>query len=240
MTQQLLLDVRLQDGSSFENFYPAGNAESLNSLLAAIGGLATAGEFQLIFLWGRSACGKTHLLQAACRQAQEQVLPLVYLPMKTVAALGPSMIEDMEQSTLVCIDDIDAIAGEMAWEQALFSLCERLMKSRALLLVSAAAAPSRLPLVLADLASRLSSGLTYQLSTLSDVDKQAALRLRAHNRGITLTEEVVGYLMQHYPRDLTVLFGLLDRIDTVSLTRQRRVTIPFIRELESSAKPTPG
>jgi len=59
------------------------------------------------------------------------------------------------------------------------------------------------------------------------------VRLRARNRGFEMPEDVVQYILSRYPRDMRSLFDLLDRIDRASLTHQRRVTIPFLRELEA-------
>ena len=47
-----------------------------------------------------------------------------------------------------------------------------------------------------------------------------------------MSEEVAGYLMARFPRDLHSLFALLDRLDAATLAAQRRLTIPFLRELE--------
>jgi DnaA family protein len=52
-----------------------------------------------------------------------------------------------------------------------------------------------------------------------------------------MPEDVVQYILSRYPRDMRSLFDLLDRIDRASLTHQRRVTIPFLRELEEMRIP---
>ncbi|HEX20308.1 MAG TPA: hypothetical protein ENG78_05760 [Acidiferrobacteraceae bacterium] len=86
---------------------------------------------------------------------------------------------------------------------------------------------------LPDLLSRLRAGLVYQMTSLDDEGKYAALRLRAANRGIEITDDVSEYLLRRYPRDMKILFALLERIDQTSLQRKRRVTIPLIREMEA-------
>ena len=72
----------------------------------------------------------------------------------------------------------------------------------------------------------------YQLHPLAEEEKLGALRLRARNRGFDLPEDVARYVLRRYPRDTRSLFALLERIDEASLARKRRITIPFIRELE--------
>lgn len=235
MSHQLSLNLRLKDGSSFSNFLPGSNREALDRLRAAVVAAATrekASE-QAMFLWGAESGGKTHLLQAACRLAQELGIAPVYVPLAEAAALSPSLLESVEQAPLVCLDDAERIAGRPEWEAALFSLIERLRAAGGTLIAAASAPPARLGLRLPDLTSRLAWGAVYALQPLSDAEKLEAVRLRARNRGFEMPEDVARYILSRYPRDMHSLFDLLDRIDRASLAHQRRVTIPFLRELEA-------
>ena len=68
----------------------------------------------------------------------------------------------------------------------------------------------------------------------------SALRSRAAQRGLELPEETAEYLLRRMPRDLASLYGVLDKLDEASLMAQRRLTVPFIRDvLETLAKTTP-
>lgn len=235
MSRQLALNLRLKDGSSFSNYFPGSNREVLERLRGAVVAAATErnASHNMMYLWGADACGKSHLLQAACRLAQELGLAPVYVPLAEAAALSPSLLEDAEQAPLVCLDDVQHVAGRSEWEAALFSLTERMRAVGGLQVCAANVPPARLGLKLPDLTSRLAWGTVYALQPLSDAEKLEAVRLRAHNRGIEMPEDVVQYILSRYPRDLRSLFDLLDRLDRASLTHQRRVTIPFLRELEA-------
>lgn len=229
---QLALNLRLRDASSFENFLVAGNREPFERVHASVARLAGSTPAQWLYLWGEAGCGKTHLLEAACRAAQEQGQAALYLPLREKATLSTALLEDVEQSALVCVDDVQAIAGDKAWEAALFALYERLRAQRRMLMLAAQTSPAGSDFKLADLASRLSAGLVYQLHALSDSEKISALRLRAQRRGLAMTEEVANYLLTRFPRDTHSLFALLDRLDVATLAAQRRLTIPFLRSLE--------
>jgi len=231
---QLALNLRLRDASSFENYFSARNREAVERLQRATqdlsGALYTPASWLL--LWGEPGTGKTHLLEAACRAAQEQGHAPLYVPLAEKANLTPALLEDVEQVPLVCIDDVDAIAGDAAWEAALFALYEHLRAHGGMLVMAARTGPVAIGLKLADLATRLAAGLVYQLQPLSDAEKIAALRLRAQRRGLEMTEEVASYLLTRFPRDMHSLFALLDRLDSAALAAQRRLTIPFLRSLE--------
>jgi DnaA family protein len=231
MSAQLALNLRLRDGSSFDNFFPGGNRELVDSLR----GLFTRRERgrRLLFLWGEVATGKTHLLEAACHLTHEQGLSAAYVPFADTEGLVPAMLEDLDRIAVVCLDDVDRVAGDAGWEQALFRLWERMNAANGLLIVSAARAPARLGLGLPDLATRLAAGLVYQAKPLSDDEKLQALARRARNRGLDLTDEVARYILSRYPRDLSSLFGLLERADRAAFASQRRLTIPFLRALDT-------
>jgi DnaA family protein len=242
VSQQLALNLRLKDGSSFNNFFPGPNREALERLRAAVVVAATREKAldKMLFLWGAEGGGKSHLLQAACRLAQELGLAPVYVPLAEAAELSPSLLEDAEKAPLVCLDDVERIAGRADWEAALFSLTERTRVAGGLQVCAANVPPARLGLRLPDLTSRLAWGTVYALQPLGDAEKLEAVRLRAHNRGFEMPEDVVQYILSRYPRDMRSLFDLLDRIDRASLTHQRRVTIPFLRELEAMSHEDAG
>ncbi|OGI53963.1 MAG: DnaA regulatory inactivator Hda [Candidatus Muproteobacteria bacterium RIFCSPHIGHO2_02_FULL_60_13] len=234
MNHQLSLNLRLKDASSFGNFHPGPNREALERLRAAVVTAATRDKASepLMFLWGAEGSGKTHLLQAACRLAQELGMAPVYVPLADVVELTPSLLEGVEAAPLVCLDDVERAANRPEWEAALFSLVERLRTAGGMLVIGAIAPPDRLGLRLPDLVSRLAWGATYALQPLDDTQKLEAVRLRAQHRGFEMPEDVARYIPSRYPRDMRSLFGLLDRIDQASLAQQRRVTIPFLRGLE--------
>jgi len=231
---QLALNLRLRDASSFENYLVANNREVFERLQNIVRHLGSVPHppASWLYLWGEPGTGKTHLLEAACRAVQEQGLAPLYVPLAEKAEFTTAFLEDIEQVPLVCVDDVDAIAGDRAWEAALFALYENLRAQGGMLVLAARVSPAGIGVTLADLTTRLAAGLVYHLQPLSDQDKIAALRLRAQRRGLEMTKEVASYLLTRFPRDTHSLFALLDRLDTATLAAQRRLTIPFLRSLE--------
>jgi DnaA family protein len=135
----------------------------------------------------------------------------------------------MEQMALLALDDVERLAGNPAWELALFHLYNRMRDAGHRLVVAGNAPPAALGIILPDLLSRLGWGPVFQLQPLSDSEKAAALRLRAHQRGMELSAEVADYLLNHASRQMHDLFTLLERLDEGSLAAQRKLTIPFVR-----------
>lgn len=223
MIEQLPLGVGLRDSAAFENFHPGANAQAVRQLRAA------ADPF--IYLWGAPGAGKTHLLQAACAATLHLQQRAAYLPLREAERFAPGMIQGWENLELVCVDDIDAIAGRVDWERALFNLYNSLREQEGRLIVAAGGAPAGLRVTLPDLRSRLGHGLVFQLQELDDAGKLAAMRLRARRRGFELPEEAGMYLLNRYQRDMHSLCRLLDVLDTASLAAHRRLTIPFVKSV---------
>jgi DnaA family protein len=227
MSTQLPLDVRLEDGASFESFVAGENGLAVDCLRRLAQG---SGESQTL-LWGASGSGKSHLLQAVCRAANQRGIPSAYLPLTSLAGLGPSLVEGLATQRVVCIDDIEHVLGDSAWEQALFGLINEGRAADSRLVFAAGTAPAELDVTLADLRSRLLWGPVFRLEPSDDREKLLILQHRAAARGFELPDESARYLLTRYPRDLRQLLKLLDRIDIASLAAQRRATLPFIKSV---------
>ena len=225
MSEQLTLRVGLSDHACFENFYSAGNLEVIHGLQR----LVQNGR-DLVFLIGVSGSGKTHLLYAVQKDAMSNTRRATYLSMsdKYVVEQLSSFLDFGE---LLCIDDVHCAAGNEHLEKLLFNLIEQQRQLHGGLLLAADQSTRELSWLIPDLASRLQMGTSYQLRSLTDHQKKEALRLRARHRGFDFPEEVIDFVMSRLPRDTKALFNLLDQIDEASLSAQRRVTIPLVKEL---------
>jgi len=69
------------------------------------------------------------------------------------------------------------------------------------------------------------------LRPLDEAGEHEALRRRAAQRGLDLPDETTRYLLRRFPRDMRTLGKLLDEIDVAALSAQRRLTVPFVREI---------
>ena len=221
---QLALPLQLQDHAVFASFHAAGN----EPLVATLRDLA-AGEVDTgCWIWGSRATGKTHLLQAVCDAVGDRA---VYVPLRALAGAGPALIEGVEARAIVCIDDIEEVAADAAWETALFQLCNGLQERGGNLVVAAAAAPREVGFSLADLRSRMSRLAVFQVHPLDEAQRVSALQLRAGHRGLELPDDTAAYLLRRTARDMGSLYELLDRLDLEALRAQRRLTIPFVRDV---------
>lgn len=226
MINQLTLNMRLRDDATFENFQIGENVELINHLR----NILCSQKFPFVYLWGRGA-GRTHLLQACCQMASQQNLTSIFLSLKQHREFSSQILEGIENMFLVCLDDVEAIAKNREWEEALFYFYNRSIEKNARLIISGHSIPTEIGFALADLTSRLATGLIFQVKVLNDAQKLDALKMRAKVRGIYLSDEVGTYLLNHYPRDMEALFNALDRLDLASWENKRKLTIPFVKRV---------
>ena len=150
-----------------------------------------------------------------------------------LAALGEDLgvaLEGLEQYSLVCLDELELVAGGEAAEQALFHCFNRVRDQQSKLIIASHQPVRGLGLTLPDLESRLQWGMTLHLPALSDAVKGRILQQRALERGIMLPEDVVAYIMKRSERSPNQLLEILDQLDRASLSAQRKLTVPFVKQ----------
>ncbi len=224
MNQQILFSSQDQVQQTFENYYPAENQNLLTALKQFI---EMSSEFRCFYIYGQSGSGKTHLLNAVINALTDE---FTFIDLKRSDQFN-AQIHDGDLNFLI-LDNFEYLLDR---ESEMMLLYETLKQRAGKLLIGASVSPKALKLKLEDLVSRLMSGQVFELKLLSDEDKINALKHRAQLRGFDLSEEVTNYVINRYPRDFRTLFDLLDKFDDASLSSQRKLTVPFIKQLEKQS-----
>ena len=142
-------------------------------------------------------------------------------------------MDQLEELDVVCLDNIQAIAGDISWQVAVFDLYNRMTEQGKALIIVADQAPTELGITLPDLVSRLQACTSFQLRLLGDEDKQKLLQQKARLRGMELPDEVARFLLNRQQRDIRELVQILDLLDKASIVHQRKLTIPFVKDMLS-------
>lgn len=214
---QLPLAVQLRDTASFDTYFPGPNVEAVAALR----------EARLpALLFGAEGSGRTHLLQACCREHAG-----TYLPLGAAVDYGPDALDGLIQPARLYLDDLDAWLGEREREFALLRLLDARRAAQHVTVLAASAPPERLILALPDLRTRLSALTVLGLRPLDDAQRAQLLRTRAMARGLELPEEVSRWLLHTQARGAAPLLDALDRLDRASLSAKRRLTLPFVQSV---------
>lgn len=218
--KQLPLPIALPASDGFDTVLAGANAQALAHLQALVPGAAAGPP---VYLWGPEGSGKTRLLQALAKAHAAAGVPVAWFD--SVAPLPWAWPEGGQLLVLDQADQLDA-----ARQQAAFALFVEATSQAVAWVAAGRCPPIDLPLR-DDLRSRLGWGHVFALQPLADGQAQQALQREAARRGISLSAEVVGYLLTRFERNLGPLMALLDRLDAFALAEQRAVTVPLLKKM---------
>ena len=218
---QIPLPVSISEYMTFETFYLSSNKAVIDSI--------KDDKNKLIWIAGLNGTGKTHILQATVNYMDDGDNRLLYLPMAESKDFTPDILDNLSQFDLVAIDDIENVIGDFSWEEQLLILYEELIHTKCRILISSNDTPQGLSFQLPDLASRFSLGLVDRLKPMNEEQIIKAISLHATVRGFNLPAEVAKYLISRVPRDVSVLVDIIKLLDYESLSKQRKLTVPFIK-----------
>ena len=223
--KQLTFPWNKENKSSFKGFYPIESNKQLLFLLQD----ADFDDDLLIF--GPKDSGKTYLLQAMCNLVNNNGKSSLFLPMKQAIKLSADILDSLEAIELVCLDGIEHVIGNKAWETAMFNLINRSLNSNNRLIFTSSKNIYNMNFKLNDLDSRLRKIQSHELHCLSDNEILNALKYIADLRSIELGNKEAQYLLTYANRNISDLVKILESLDQLSMEMKRRITIPLIKQV---------
>jgi DnaA-homolog protein len=135
-------------------------------------------------------------------------------------------------SQILTFDDCQRFSDEQARDA--FVAFTQALSDPAQALVLAGDRPATQLQLRADLQSRIVQCLSFELKRLSDADLRLALAVAIAERGIHTAPEILNYLLNRLPRNMTTLRAALDLLDHTSLERKSPISLAMARELFGS------
>jgi chromosomal replication initiator protein len=237
---QLKLDFPQDRADTFDNLVPDPGNETAAKLCHRFASGVDAAPLSLA-LHGPALCGKTHLLSAMGRKAAETVGPqgVIYLD---CARLGAGEREEgdfgrvkdyvhaMDRALFLAVDSLEAAQVDEELADLVFHLYNEVTakpKGRFAAAVSIPPAEWTFP----DwLKTRLLWGHVVALRPVGDEARPKVLMKMAAEMRMTLPPEAAEWLVVHLPRDPQSQARVLGRVDRLSLTTGRKVSISLIKE----------
>jgi DnaA family protein len=223
--KQLTFPWNKENKSSFDSFYTT----KLNKQLLFL--LKNEALKDDLLIYGAKDSGKTYLLQALCNQFNNQGKSSFFLPVRQAIELSVDILDSLENIELVCIDGLESLVGNKAWEIGLFNLINRSFNSNNRLIFTSANNIDGMNFELKDLDSRLRKIQSHELHSLADDDILYALKHIANLRSIELGFKEAQYLLTYANRNISDLVQILESLDQLSMEMKRRITIPLIKEV---------
>jgi len=210
--EQLPFDLGHRAVFAREDFFVSGcNA-------AAVGWLDKypAWPAPLLVMYGPAASGKTHLL----RVWQKETGAAAY----DAAQVGAA-------PACVIVDDIDALIGDAAREEALLHLYNLQKERGGHILAAAATPPSHWGFCLRDLESRLRAAPAVAIGAPDDQLMAIVLTKLFSDRQIFVSQEVVSFIVPRLTRTFAAMRDIVAAVDRKAMVEKRAVTIPLVRTL---------
>lgn len=230
MHPQMTLALDTAPATSFSSFHTDADSAVVRDTVQAFAE-GRLSDVQL-YLWGGTGTGKSHLIAAACQTYSDRGYRVAYVPGDILNYRGS--LDGLEHVNLLCVDDLQRI--DRASEVDLFHCINRCRELDTRLIFASDRAPVELGLRLKDLQTRLAWGLVLQMRPLSDDALKQAFRQEIENRSLEASDEVLRYVFRRFPRRMSALKQLVDTLDEVSLSEQRRITIPLIKTVFGEAQ----
>lgn len=224
---QIPLPLSFDKQFSLQNYF-AENAAFISQSLTAL--FDETGE-SLIGLWGGSDSGKTHLVNACAHYARDCGIQFHLFDASQLMTVAAQNFSDLPSGSVLGIDNLDLLAGHREWEEQCYQIINRVKAGEIRFIFTLSRLPRDIGFKLPDLKSRLNWGLMVALTMSDDASLESILKQRAKLLGLEMSKEVLNYVLSHYSRKLSDQMVLLYQLERASLSKQRKITIPFIREI---------
>lgn len=176
-----------------------------------------------LVVYGDAKVGKTHLAHVFRR-----VSHAVFLQEENLEHLD-QFSRFMHSNSVYIIDNVHKLL-EM-YETQLFHFCNLLKEHDAYSLWIGEMHSSRWEIQLKDLSSRLSQFPQIAITQPEDALLEALMIKKISEMQVQVEETVQRYILTHTERSAAYLIRFLERINRISFTQQRKITIPLVKRV---------
>ncbi|WP_344805284.1 HdaA/DnaA family protein [Allohahella marinimesophila] len=224
LSSQLTLGLALGTQASFAN--AVDSKKPVQAMLER----QWSGAGSAVFLHGEPASGKSWLLYASV--ASLPASDAACLDLAELKQAGNArMLDDLDGFGLLCLDNVDLVAGLEDYEEHLFHLVNRYRDAEKHLVLAARQSPRALDIRLRDLASRLNAMQVIRLPRPDDTELLWLMTFKLKERGLEFDAALPQYLLLRLPRDMHSVDAALEQIDRAAWTYKRSLTLPFVRKV---------
>jgi chromosomal replication initiation ATPase DnaA len=177
-------------------------------------------------LIGPGGAGKTHLAHVWAAASGARIIAARDLPGADIPTLAQSP---------VAVEDVPAIAGDRAAEEALFHLHNLVLAEGRHLLVTADKPVLTWGLTLPDLLSRMQGTQSVTLEQPDDQLLTAVVAKMFADRQLMPSPETIAYMVSHMDRSFDAAGDLVARIDRAALEQKRPVNRGLAIEVMKAA-----
>lgn len=225
---------RVDDGMRFDTFI--SDESNAFAMAAAKSMSCDGGSYNMMFLYGATGHGKTHLLQSIVNGTRvgNPDARVVYITAEKftynfVKALQERDIvafkDTMRSADILIIDDIQFMKGNGSTQEELFHTITELLASKKKVIVAADCPISDLPALSHGLCSRISGGLVVDIKKTTYALRLNLLKARAAVLNISVDDDILDFIAQKVAKSARELDGALMRLATHASFSKRKINL---------------
>lgn len=181
-------------------------------------------SYNPLFIYGHSGLGKTHLLSATQKRILERnpkaniiytsgelfTNELIhYISIKNTQ----SFHERYRNVDVLLIDDIQFIAKTTTAQEEFFHTFDYLVQQGNQVVLTSDRPPKEMPTLDERLRSRFENGLMCDIQPPALETRMAITKIKAEERGIILSDDIVKYIAEHIKKNIRQLEGIVKKLE---------------------------
>ncbi len=176
-----------------------------------------------LFIYGKTAVGKTHLIHAIGNALNSNGRRVVYtngqrLTNEFVLAIRTGKMDEFNLKyrniDALLFDDIQFLSGKTGTQECFASIFNDLYDANCQIVISSDVTPKAIEALDEKLRSRLEGGLVVDIQAPDCHSRHAILKIKAQQLGVDPTPEAIGFLATRFPCNVRELEGALMRVIT--------------------------
>lgn len=221
--EQLLLNYPVNEKFAQANFLPSFSNEKAVKWIDRWPNWQRGGDdFHTLIIYGPAGCGKTHLSH-------------VWRDISKARAMSAEELAKNEflacEDFVFIIEDVDQYISDPAVQEGLLHLYNWTKEQGGYVLLTATERPKDWNLSLDDLSSRLLASETVDIKAPDDHLLRALIIKQFSDRQITLSDDVINYLLPRAERSFDAIRKLVQDIDKLSRIEKKKITISIVRRV---------
>ena len=218
------------------------------AVAAAIACAERPGEdYNPVFIYGSPGLGKTHLLQAVAQRANQCGHEAVYVTSEHftnefITAVAQSRTDEFRRryrsAKLLCIDDIQFIAGKGRTQEEFFYTFNDLHTEGCQIVLAADRPPTAITGFEPRLSSRFGWGLIADIQPPDEETRLAILQCKAREQRVELPPDVARFLADRTRDNVRELEGTLNQVVALARITTMRINMDLARKAIAALSPT--
>ena len=178
-------------------------------------------------IYGSEHCGKTHLAHIFSEIVSQKRNSPFPVPLIEASEVTSEIIADLFAYDQCLI--VENLNNEID-ERAFFHLINTYRDNNGFILFTSVLPPARIKYSLPDLASRLNMLPAIGICEPDDELLSALIIKLFMDRQITISKEIMNYILMNMQRSFCYAHRLVEEIDNISMSYKRAISIPIVKE----------